>query len=100
MSTNRVDLVALVQSDHAELRRMAVFDALINNADRKGGHVLPTADGHLGASTTASPSQSRTSFEPCCGNGAVNMFPDDLFGDLSMMVDDLGTTVSIRRLLS
>jgi uncharacterized repeat protein (TIGR03843 family) len=42
-----VDLVALVQSDHPELRRMAVFDALINNGDRKGGHVLPTADGHL-----------------------------------------------------
>ena len=25
---------------------MAVFDAVVNNADRKGGHVLPMADGH------------------------------------------------------
>jgi uncharacterized repeat protein (TIGR03843 family) len=25
---------------------MAVFDVLVNNADRKGGHVLPMADGH------------------------------------------------------
>lgn len=42
-----VDLVALVQSDHAALRRIAVFDALINNGDRKGGHLLPTADGTI-----------------------------------------------------
>ena len=25
---------------------MAVFDALVNNADRKGGHVLAMTDGH------------------------------------------------------
>ena len=42
-----VDLVALVQSDHEALRRIAVFDALINNADRKGGHLLPTEDGSI-----------------------------------------------------
>ena len=29
-----------------ELRRMAVFDAVVNNADRKGGHVLAMTDGH------------------------------------------------------
>ena len=38
--------VALVHEDSAPLRRMAVFDAAINNADRKGGHVLPMAGGH------------------------------------------------------
>jgi uncharacterized repeat protein (TIGR03843 family) len=26
---------------------MALFDAVINNADRKGGHLLPTPDGHV-----------------------------------------------------
>ena len=38
--------VSLVHEDTPQLRRMAVFDVLINNADRKGGHVLPMADGH------------------------------------------------------
>jgi len=38
--------VALVHEDSPVLRRMAVFDAAINNADRKGGHVLPMAGGH------------------------------------------------------
>jgi hypothetical protein len=42
-----VDVVALARSDHPDLRRMAVFDAMVNNADRKGGHLLPTADGHV-----------------------------------------------------
>jgi uncharacterized repeat protein (TIGR03843 family) len=26
---------------------MAVFDAVVNNADRKGGHILPMPDGHV-----------------------------------------------------
>jgi uncharacterized repeat protein (TIGR03843 family) len=43
-----VDLLALARrTDHAGLREMAVFDAVVNNADRKIGHLLPTPDGHL-----------------------------------------------------
>lgn len=38
--------VALVHEDSVELRRMALFDAVINNSDRKGGHILPMDDGH------------------------------------------------------
>jgi len=37
------DLAALARSEHPDLRRMAVFDAVVNNADRKGGHLLPRA---------------------------------------------------------
>jgi len=37
--------VALVHADDDALRRMAVFDAVANNADRKGGHVLRDAAG-------------------------------------------------------
>jgi uncharacterized repeat protein (TIGR03843 family) len=37
--------VALVHEDSAALRRMAVFDVLVNNADRKGAHVLAMPDG-------------------------------------------------------
>ncbi len=32
--------VTLVHADDADLRRMCIFDAVVNNADRKGGHVL------------------------------------------------------------
>jgi hypothetical protein len=42
-----VDLGAFVRRDVPQLRRMAVFDAVVNNADRKGGHIIPTPDGHV-----------------------------------------------------
>ncbi len=38
--------VSLIHEDSPALRRMAIFDSLCNNADRKGGHVLAMADGH------------------------------------------------------
>jgi uncharacterized repeat protein (TIGR03843 family) len=41
------DEVTLVHADDARLRRMAVFDVLINNADRKGGHILSAVDGQV-----------------------------------------------------
>jgi uncharacterized repeat protein (TIGR03843 family) len=37
----------LVHADDIRLRRLAVLDAVINNADRKGGHLLPAAGGRL-----------------------------------------------------
>jgi len=37
----------LAHADHADLARMAIFDVVINNADRKGGHVLLPGDGRL-----------------------------------------------------
>ena len=74
-----IDLVAFVQSDLGQLRRIAVFDALINNADRKGGHLLRRIS-MFGALITVSPSPSRTSCGPCCGSGRGQPLPDDLVG--------------------
>lgn len=37
----------LVHADDERLRRLAVLDAVINNGDRKGGHLLPAPDGRL-----------------------------------------------------
>lgn len=39
-------MVALIHEDTPELRRMAVFDVVVNNADRKGDHILAMTDGH------------------------------------------------------
>jgi hypothetical protein len=40
-----VDVVAMVVEDDPRLRRLAAFDAAINNTDRKGGHILPVEGG-------------------------------------------------------
>ncbi|MBI3745352.1 MAG: SCO1664 family protein [Chloroflexi bacterium] len=42
-----IDRVALVVEADSRLRRMAAFDAAVNNTDRKVGHILPMADGHV-----------------------------------------------------
>ena len=36
--------ITLVHADDPALARMAVFDVVVNNADRKGGHLLPTPE--------------------------------------------------------
>lgn len=36
-----IDVVEVGQGDHADIIRMVLFDALINNTDRKFGHLLP-----------------------------------------------------------
>jgi uncharacterized repeat protein (TIGR03843 family) len=43
---DRDRVVSLVHEDTEALRRMAVFDAVVNNTDRKGGHVLAMPSGH------------------------------------------------------
>jgi uncharacterized repeat protein (TIGR03843 family) len=39
--------VTLVHADDPQLRRMALFDVVVNNADRKGGHILAGTDGRV-----------------------------------------------------
>jgi uncharacterized repeat protein (TIGR03843 family) len=46
-ATDRADQpVSLIHEDVEPLRRMALFDVVVNNADRKGGHVLGMPGGH------------------------------------------------------
>jgi len=40
-----VDVIAWINDDDPRLRRMATFDAAVNNTDRKGGHILPVDGG-------------------------------------------------------
>jgi uncharacterized repeat protein (TIGR03843 family) len=42
-----VDLALFYSQDKPQLRKLALFDAVINNTDRKIGHLLPTPDGKL-----------------------------------------------------
>ena len=42
-----IDLGSYFAQDRQELRQLALFDAIINNTDRKIGHLLPDQSGHL-----------------------------------------------------
>lgn len=41
------DVLAMILTRDGRLRRVALLDAVLNNADRKGGHLLPTASGRI-----------------------------------------------------
>ena len=43
------DVVDMVNAADPRLRRIAVFDAIVNNTDRKAGHLLPIVGGHVHA---------------------------------------------------
>jgi uncharacterized repeat protein (TIGR03843 family) len=43
------DVVDMVNGDDPRLRRVALLDAILNNTDRKAGHLLPIPGGHLHA---------------------------------------------------
>jgi hypothetical protein len=42
-----VDPLELIERDDPRLRLIALFDAIVNNADRKVGHLLPQPDGRI-----------------------------------------------------
>lgn len=42
-----IDMIEFFQRDSTELRKMALFDAVINNTDRKIGHILPNTSGEV-----------------------------------------------------
>ena len=41
------DIVAMLRAADRRLRRIAIFDVLANNADRKGGHLIAVPGGHV-----------------------------------------------------
>ena len=43
-TSESADVIAYAQSDNPQIRNLALFDIVINNADRKFGHILITPD--------------------------------------------------------
>lgn len=99
-------VVALVHEDSLALRRMAVFDAVVNNADRKGDHVLAMSDGHrYGVDhglTFHSDHKLRTVLWGWLGDAltaeeleGINRVSDGLQGELGRQLTDLLTPEEI-----
>ena len=87
----------LVHADDERLRRLAVLDAVINNADRKGGHLLPAAGRpalrhrprrHL-------PHRGQAA-HPAVGLGGRAAAPDEAVETLGRLADELAGDLGIR----
>jgi len=86
--------VTLVHADDADLRRMCLFDSVVNNADRKGGHVLhgrvlpdvgPATYGVDHGVTFSEDEKLRTVLWGWAGDRVE----DDALADLERLSDDL-----------
>jgi uncharacterized repeat protein (TIGR03843 family) len=84
-----IDQYELSQSRHPQLRRMAVFDAVVNNADRKGSHLLPTADGHVYGVDHGVCFSAEDKLRTVLWQWRGQPLPDDAAEVLTVLVDDL-----------
>jgi uncharacterized repeat protein (TIGR03843 family) len=104
-----VDLVQLIRrTEDPQLRRIAIFDAAVNNADRKGGHLLPTSAGHVygvdhGVTFNTDPKLRTVLWqwagEPLPDEGVETLLRlrEQLDGCLGQRLHELLTTREVRR---
>ena len=80
----------LVHATTGELRRLAVFDVLVNNADRKGGHVLTDLDGRLWAIDHGVTFSVDDKLRTVLWGWAGEPIPEDVLVDVESLHDLLG----------
>lgn len=77
------DPVSLVHANSPQLLRMAVFDVLANNADRKGGHVLVEPGGRFWAIDHGVTFSDEPKLRTVLWGWAGESLPDDVLGDVA-----------------
>lgn len=84
---------------HDQLRRMAVFDFISNNTDRKGGHCLIDADGAIWGIDNGLSFHAEFKLRTVIWEFGGEPIDDRLLDDLQRLVDD-GLPDSLASLLS
>lgn len=85
--------VVLAHDRRADLMRMAVFDVVVNNADRKGGHVLADADNRLWAIDHGVTFSVEEKLRTVLWGWAGEALPEDLRDELVGLARALGERV-------
>ncbi len=73
----------LAESEKAELPRVALFDLLINNADRKGGHILKDTDDKLWLIDHGICFNTQPKLRTVVWDFGGQAIPDDLLADMA-----------------
>lgn len=84
--------VELVHAGSLDLQRIAVFDALANNADRKGGHVLTDGVGRVWAIDHGVAFSAEEKLRTVLWGWAAEEIPEPILADLHRLQDLLGTS--------
>ncbi len=85
--------VALAHADTPDLQRLSVLDAVINNADRKGGHILTLPDGSIRGVDHGVAFHSEIKLRTVLWGWAGEALPTELASELRALVDMLGDEV-------
>lgn len=72
-----------------QLKPVALFDVLLNNADRKGSHILRAADGHLWAIDQGLCFHTQPKLRTVIWDFAGQAVPDALLADVAALLDHL-----------
>ena len=86
----------LKDEEKAELRRVALFDLLINNADRKGGHVFKDTSGKVWLIDHGICFHAQPKLRTVIWDFAGQSIPDDLLADVKEFRLRLDTDKSLR----
>ncbi|MEE9278098.1 MAG: SCO1664 family protein [Dehalococcoidia bacterium] len=79
-----------LRDEHADaMRRFATFDWLVNNADRKGGHVLLDADGHVWGIDNALTFHTEEKLRTVIWDYAGEEVPESLLPDIERLLGQL-----------
>lgn len=82
-----------------EAQRIAVFDALVNNADRKAGHVLEDAQGHVWAIDHGVCFSPEPKLRSVIWDFAGQTIPQDILTDLRALREQMSRRSSFIRAL-
>src|SRR5690625_3553609 len=82
-------LLAQQPETHEQLRRLALFDLVINNADRKAGHVLHAADQRLWGIDHGLCCAAPTKLRTVMWDFAGEPIDDQLLEDLAPLADEV-----------
>lgn len=84
----RGDHVCLVHEESLALRRLAVLDAVVNNADRKGGHVLREGPAHVAGIDHGLTFHEEPKLRTVLWGWADTPLDDAILTDLQAMADE------------
>jgi uncharacterized repeat protein (TIGR03843 family) len=78
-------------TDDAAFQRIAAFDLIVNNADRKGGHILKARDGHLWGIDHGITFHTDPKLRTVIWEYAGQPIPETLVDDIRRVADQLET---------
>ena len=92
-----VNYFSLTETAHPQLRRVAAFDQIVNNADRKGGHCLLDAADHLWGIDHGITFNMEHKLRTVIWDFAGQPIPEDMLGDVERLCGKLDDCDSAYR---